>query len=1284
MPESLEMPVFSPYLQRFISFMHWHYRLLLRLLAAAGLLLLAVILAWQFYVLPRLDEYRPWLVQKLENATASQISMGRLSGGWHGIHPFVRIDEFKVHKGNLPGLQLTSVDADLSWWSLLRGELLFSRLATVAPQLTLRRDQADTWFVAGFQVQAGAAKDDNRFINWLLAQGELTITGGQLSWLDEKTSASKQVFTALDLDIKQRFGRHQFEVSVKPPVALADTLALSGNWRGNDVGEWRDWSGQLKLDFPRVDLKQLFEQLPAPWLSRLTGEGGVRATLHFAQARIEKIDTQLKLNQLAVAWPDAPQALYLPIFEGGFIWQDDQREQSLRLKAAHIATSSGDLCQTCSVNYRRDKAGMQYLDGQSVRLNGLAALSAWLPADFQDASLKGKVDQFSARWQGPWQSAKLFSAEIDAKHLELALPQLGLPQLGRFDLSAKFDQAGGKGSLTSNDLSLTIPAQFLEPLHFDKAGFAASWQRAGKGWKLDVAKAAFANGDTDIRANAQYLWPGSGLGYLDLKGDIRELPAKRAYLYLPRAAGDETLAWLKTSLLSGKAVNGRAQLRGNLQDFPFRNPKDGVFRITADAKDVGLSYADDWPSIEHIDAALDFHGAAMDIHAKKGKIFGAELRDVAVSIADMDSDSPLLKVKGKAQGPTSEFLQFVHQSPVKESTSGFTDDLKASGNGELVLELSLPLENTDASKITGEYHFVDNQLDFGGAVPLLAKAAGRIAFTEHTLTIKDAKAQALGGALKLSGASNAQGNLLLNMNGQAEIQDVADRYGLPFKQRLHGKVPYQASLSAGQSQFALSVQSPLQGLAVDLPAPMAKTSGESRPMRLRIKGGTQEATQLEWAYDKSLQLQLLLGNPPAQAALGNQPPIEAVSKLKGQLVLGAGALPAMPKAGISVSGNLPELNVQAWLDLADEIKAEPAGARPSPFAVDLRINRLMGWGRQLNEFKLKAQEQNDASWKGSVDSKELAGAFDWSAKDKGKLSSRLSKLWLPFPVYGTVSLATPLQQLPALDLAVNDFRYKNFILGKLDVNAVQQGENWRLNGVSISNPDGKLNMSGVWAKSLSRTSGNFSIETENFGKLLTRLGVPDTMRRAPAKLSGDVAWDGELFPPDLSTLQGKLRVDVEAGQFAKIDPGVGRLLSILSLQSLARRVQLDFRDVFSEGFEFDSIRGDSVIDRGVAHTDNLVIAGPAAQVLFRGDANFMAATQNLRVRIVPVIGDSVAVATTIINPVIGVATFLLQRVFKDPLGQLVAYEYDITGSMLDPQIKGVSSPLSRLPFARNK
>ena len=56
-------------------------------------------------------------------------------------------------------------------------------------------------------------------------------------------------------------------------------------------------------------------------------------------------------------------------------------------------------------------------------------------------------------------------------------------------------------------------------------------------------------------------------------------------------------------------------------------------------------------------------------------------------------------------------------------------------------------------------------------------------------------------------------------------------------------------------------------------------------------------------------------------------------------------------------------------------------------------------------------------------------------------------------------------------------------------------------------------------------------------------------------------------------LSGTLAVGVGPGQFTKIEPGIGKLLGVLSLQALPRRITLDFRDVFSEGFAFDSIDG---------------------------------------------------------------------------------------------------------------
>ena len=43
------------------------------------------------------------------------------------------------------------------------------------------------------------------------------------------------------------------------------------------------------------------------------------------------------------------------------------------------------------------------------------------------------------------------------------------------------------------------------------------------------------------------------------------------------------------------------------------------------------------------------------------------------------------------------------------------------------------------------------------------------------------------------------------------------------------------------------------------------------------------------------------------------------------------------------------------------------------------------------------------------------------------------------------------------------------------------------------------------------------------------------------------------------------------GFFKKIDPGVGKLLGIFSLQSIPKRLLLDFSDVYKEGFYFDKL-----------------------------------------------------------------------------------------------------------------
>ena len=179
--------------------------------------------------------------------------------------------------------------------------------------------------------------------------------------------------------------------------------------------------------------------------------------------------------------------------------------------------------------------------------------------------------------------------------------------------------------------------------------------------------------------------------------------------------------------------------------------------------------------------------------------------------------------------------------------------------------------------------------------------------------------------------------------------------------------------------------------------------------------------------------------------------------------------------------------------------------------------------------------------------------------------------------------------------------------------------------------------------------------------------------------SGSLAWNGAPYEFDATSLTGNISLEADKGQFVKIEPGIGKLLGVMSLQALPRRMSLDFKDVFSEGFAFDEIVGTVYFNRGSATTDNLRIRGPAAHIVMRGDVDLGQETQNIRVRITPHVMETVSVAGALVGgPIAGVAAYLAQQVLRDPFGKLITYEFGVTGSWSDPTVKRLARPVPEL------
>jgi len=227
----------------------------------------------------------------------------------------------------------------------------------------------------------------------------------------------------------------------------------------------------------------------------------------------------------------------------------------------------------------------------------------------------------------------------------------------------------------------------------------------------------------------------------------------------------------------------------------------------------------------------------------------------------------------------------------------------------------------------------------------------------------------------------------------------------------------------------------------------------------------------------------------------------------------------------------------------------------------------------------------------------------------------------------------------------------------------------------LSAAEYQLEATGVWQAWRSRPATDVQLElkTTDSGRYLERLGYGSLLKAAPAKLGGKVRWRGPPADLDLASLSGRLQLETGKGQFLKADPGAARLLGILSLQALPRRIALDFRDVFSDGLAFDSIDGELVINEGVIRSDPLLIDSPSAKVRIKGQVDLSKETQDLQVRVSPAM-DVATLGALIANPVAGLAVFLAKQLLDDPLGKLITFEYQVSGSWSDPQVMRRGAP----------
>jgi uncharacterized protein YhdP len=423
----------------------------------------------------------------------------------------------------------------------------------------------------------------------------------------------------------------------------------------------------------------------------------------------------------------------------------------------------------------------------------------------------------------------------------------------------------------------------------------------------------------------------------------------------------------------------------------------------------------------------------------------------------------------------------------------------------------------------------------------------------------------------------------------------------------------------------------------------------------------------------------------------------------------------LPERGVAANINLASLNIDSWEAVMSSAAGvslastdAPGGGSGSaqgyfPTVMAVRANELIAGGRTFQRVVIGGS-RDGMNWRANVSADQLNGYLEYrqpSGAGDGRVYARLSRLALAPAAARDVEELLDKQptSIPALDIVVDDFELRGKKLGRVEIEAINRGagsapresgpREWRLNKLNFTMPEASLSASGAWAAVTTGSAGapapqrrdgdrrrmdmNFRLDIADAGILLARLGMKDVIRRGKGKIEGQVGWQGSPLSPDYPSLDGQFNLSVESGQFLKADPGIAKLFGVLSLQSLPRRLTLDFRDVFSEGFAFDFVRGDVGISKGIARTNNLQMKGVNAAVLMEGSADIDRETQDLRVIVVPEIdGLTASLVATAINPALGLGTVLAQLVLRRPMMQAATQEFHVDGTWTDPRVTKVA------------
>ena len=1259
-------------------------------LAVVFCVTLAVFVTTLRIALPQLNHFKGEIQHWVNQGSELDFEIDQISGFWRNTHPSISLKNVQANTPESSGIhfsvQTVEVEFDLVQ-SLLDMRPVIADLSMNKLNLDL---SSVRWAQSG-GTKVLQPKTEQRSViekldqlllrqldSFLLQDSEIRIQGVDGS--------------VRELDISQLFWQNKGQHHIADgEVSIADTNLNSAQVKANfvDHGSLAEVSGEFYLAVDNV--------LITPWLTQyLQTETG-----------IEK--GQVSLNSWINLEHNQPVSAYVEIEPSELIWQEGQQHE-LIIESGILElepSEQGWQVNAHAFKLRTDHEPWPELDAafswqaedwslnvSQLDLKAVAPLAKLFPNSKQVSqlletlNLGGSLEDIRLSMRGADFDSLKYSMQLNdgsMKQWEL-LP--GVKHLSA-DISGNRYQAKSKVSLI--DDVLPYGDVFQAPLNIKQGELDIVWQSDTNGWSLWADKVTVATPDLQVLGEFRLDFPKDQSPFLSFYAEADLYNAGETWRYLPALAlGRDLTDYLSSGIQAGKVNTAKLLWYGELGDFPYSN-NNGVFQSWVGLKNAKFSFDTAWPTITDLQLDILFQNDSLYLDSHGATLTDIKATRITGQIPRLGPGGHI-EIEASAVGQGYSVKDYMMSSPLVDSVGAALTTVQVRGEVKSSFKLNVPFDSEKEVRAWGHADLTNAKVAIKTPEMNLEKVSGRIKFDNDVVRAAGLTGRLLEQpvALDFRGENAEQGyDVNIDVVGDWELKPLASYLGKRWIEPVNGHVPWQMGIAIQLNDVGFSYQidtnADLKMVSSDYPYPLKKELNQAWKARMQASGN-----------QESISARVQLPNFKYQTEIDIRPDTPVLKATN--LVLGKGSFKISPISGHQAQVRLDKLNFDQWMDLISNSESEGTASLdnmntpeiPMPQRIDLDVEELTLGGIWWNDVDFRAKRKN-LGWHMSLESQEAAGEANYI--EPYDLAVSFDRLHVYVPAldkeYKDVTLfkAGRDQQelisdfersfheyIPNITLTIDDFWLQGYKVGKVLMDLERHEDVLEWKKLNFESGRSKVAMNGSWrlGEQQSHTQLNISMSGENNSDVMERFGITSGIQQAPFDLDSKVEWDGSPWSMKVNTLEGHVSLKLGKGQVTGAT-GAARLLGLFSLDSIIRKMQLDFSDVFDGGMAFNSITGTGDIKNGIFLTNDIKMDALAGEMTIKGLANLNSKTVDAEVNFVPDITSGIPVLTAFaVTPTTALYVLAITTVISPVVEVFTQVNYEVKGPLDNPEVKELS------------